>query len=397
MIGSVRSAFAIAASLCCLSSVTPASAVDAAAAIAEPTGVRNVVFVVADDLNLDIACYGHPQVRTPHLDRLAARGVRFSRAYCNVPLCNPSRAAFLSGRRTSGKRALPEHWLPNFFAARGFLTVQAGKVSHGYGASHDATRWEVDVQGIDEAVAKLREKHDRPLFLAVGLSNTHGGTYYDRKFRDLYPAEKIVLPEEPADVVADVPAIALRKVGRRDTTPAERREHLTEYYSRVSTVDAYVGRLMEVLDTESLWDSTVFVFTSDHGKHTGDHGGLYDKRSLFEKSVQIPLIVAAPGVQPGVSPRTVELIDVYPTLLDLCGLAHPPGLEGHGLAPLLAQPDEAWPHPAITASPMVPGAVTMRTERHRFTRWGKQGPYELYDHEADPQEHKNLAPDPQSA
>ena len=208
------------------------------------------------------------------------------------------------------------------------------------------------------------------------------------------------MPEIPSEHLTRVPKPALGS-----TTPwpyfgataDQAREAKQAYYATISFVDTQVGRLLDALDRLELTKKTIVVFWSDHGYHQGEHG-LWMKQSLFEESARVPLIISAPGLTAGkASPRTVELVDVYPTLAELAGLTLPAGLHGTSLKPLLANPQAAWTEPAYTQvwRGTFPGH-SVRTERWRYTEWanGKQG-VELYDHQNDPHELNNLAEDPQ--
>ena len=183
-------------------------------------------------------------------------------------------------------------------------------------------------------------------------------------------------------------------------TAEQSRESLQAYHATISFVDAQVGRLLDAMDRLGLAENTVIVFWSDHGYHVGEHG-LWKKQSLFEGSARVPMIISAPGqkAKGGVSPRTVELVDLYPTLADLAGLEAPANLAGTSLRPLLDKPDAEWNRPAFTQ--VWRGSFaghSVRTERHRYTEWagGKQGA-QLYDYETDPGELNNLANNPQHA
>jgi arylsulfatase A-like enzyme len=194
-----------------------------------------------------------------------------------------------------------------------------------------------------------------------------------------------------------VPAEAFRGLEVLAMTEAEHRKHLARYYASVSTLDNEVGAILDALDKLGLLEDTIVLLTSDHGRMLGEHGGIFDKRCLFEQSVRIPFIVAAPGFKGKTSPRLVENVDIYPTLVELCGLPMPEGLEGLSVAPLLRDPQRSWRQAAFAHSPVHPGGVTMRTERYRYTEWGNPKLAELYDHESDPLEHRNLVKDPAQA
>jgi iduronate 2-sulfatase len=428
----------------------------AAPALAEPPRRLNVLFVVADDLNTCIGCYGHPLVKTPHIDRLAARGVCFERAYCQFPLCTPSRTSFLTGKRPETTQVLENVatlgridggvFLLEHFRKQGYVAEEQGKV---LGVKYPVIRairlgdeflgvpsprdmfvsaeqektnpkkgegdrlvleWEASDK-MDEdlpdgkrarTIARLLEKHqDKPFFLALGFARPHTPWIAPSKYFKLYPPEKIVLPQEPADVRKGMPAVAL---GLRDyptLSEKTRREATAAYYASVSYVDAQVGVLLDAMDRLKLWDNTVVILTSDHGFHLGEHGGIWAKRTLFEEATRVPLIVAAPGKKGGVSsPRLVELVDLYPTLTDLCNLPTPNGLEGKSFVPLLDKPEQPWKKGAFTVvnrtKPDLLGR-SVRTERYRYTEWGDEKTAELYDHRTDPREFHNLAQDPGQA
>jgi iduronate 2-sulfatase len=420
----------------------------------------NVLFVAVDDMNNDLGCYGHPLVKSPNIDRLAKMGVRFDRAYCQFPLCSPSRSSLMTGLRPGTTRVfdLKYHFrkglpdvvtLPQMFMNNGYYAARVGKIYH-YGnpgdigtsglddppswkhvvnpAGRDKTVLENDImnytpkRGLGAAMAflsdakgkdeehtdgkvalegiKLIEEHkDKPFFLAIGFYKPHTPYVAPKKYFDLYPMDKIELPKVAEADVKDVPKPALAS-----TTPwpyfgvtkDQARECKLAYYAAISFVDAQIGKLLDTMDKHKLWDNTVVVFWSDHGYHLGEHG-LWMKQSLFEESARVPLIIVAPGAKGNgqVCARTVEFVDLYPTLADLAGLTPPKNLEGASLKPLLDDPKKAWDRPAYTQVQRgdFPG-YSVRTERWRYTEWddGKKGA-QLYDHDADPHEYKNLIDD----
>lgn len=363
---------------------------------AQPRGKPNVVWIVGDDLNTNLGCYGHSLVKSPHIDRLAARGVRFERAYTNVPVCNPSRGSFLSGRRPGSKYKDAVH-LPNYFHKNGYYTVEVAKVRHS-DSPNELASFDEKLKATANALEFLDRKHEKPFFLGVGLHHTHPGFASKAEFQKLYPFDQMVLPKEPPNIKDGVPADAFYKVAVDTLTAEDHRKHLARYYAAVSTLDSEVGAILNTLDKLGLWDNTIVILTSDHGRMLGEHGGIFDKRCLFEQSVRIPFIVAAPGHLKGkTSPRLVENIDIYPTLVELCGLPKPDGLEGLSVVPLLRDPQRPWRQAAFARSPVHPTGMTMRTERYRYTEWGNPKLAELYDHESDPLEHRNLVKDPAQA
>ncbi len=416
------------------------------------TKKRNVLFIVVDDLNVDLGCYGHPLVKTPNIDRLAKRGVRFERAYCQYALCAPSRWSFLSGLKaeTTGiyefKTLLRERipdvvFLPQLFRQRGYYTAGMGKVFHDMRQSDAEKSWDFYEDRVGEdaeeeaaikqryaykqgerpfewtklrgdgaksrdgrtarkiaAVMEEKARAGKPFFVAAGFHRPHLPWTAPARFFDLYPPERVSVPKEPE--LKNVPALALMTELTGNPAPKSRAAAIAAYYACTSFTDEQVGILLDTLDRLNLWDDTVVVFLSDHGYHLGDHEGLWAKLTVFEFACRVPLIIAAPGQGRGtVSPRLVQLIDIYPTLADLCSLEKPARLEGKSLMPLLKQADAPWDVPArtMTHHKDVEGK-SIRTPRWRYTEWGagKQG-VELYDHTNDPGEYNNLATSPQHA
>jgi iduronate 2-sulfatase len=413
----------------------------------------NVLVIAVDDLNNALGCYGHPLVKTPHIDRLAGRGVKFDRAYCQYPLCNPSRVSLLSGRRPDTTRVMDletpprthlkdVEFLPGYFRRQGNFTAHVGKIFHTGPEFEDPPSWDVEIRetgkhppesaivrqkkidrpqkyGIEwdilnsadsetadgvvarqgSEILRQRAREKKPFFLAVGFRRPHAPYAAPRNYFDLYPSGKITLVSEPADHLRAIPRAAFTyPEGTVPIAEPERKEIVAAYFACVSFVDAQVGLVLETLDACDLWKNTIVVLYGDHGYHLGEHGGMWHKMSLFEESARVPLIVAAPGDFAASRPcaRTVELVDIYPTLVDLCGLPKADGLEGKSLRPLLVNPGQPWRNAAFTQ--VRRGDVmgrSVRTERWRYTEWdrGRQG-VELYDHDVDPHEYANLAADP---
>jgi uncharacterized sulfatase len=422
----------------------------------------NVLFIAVDDMNNDLACNGHPFVKSPNIDRLAKMGVKFDRAYCQFPLCSPSRSSLLTGLRPSTTRVfnLTYHFrtglpdvvtLPQLFKNNGYYAARVGKIYH-YGnpgdigtsglddppswhhvvnpAGRDKTVLETDIinytprRGLGSAMCflsdpkgrdeehtdgkvaleaiKLLEQHkDKPFFIAAGFYKPHTPYVAPSKYFDLYPMAKIQLPAVGADFPSQVPKPSLASTTPWPyfgVTPDQARECKQAYYAAVSFVDAQIGKLLDTMDRLKLWDNTVVVFWSDHGYHLGEHG-LWMKQSLFEESARVPLIIIAPGAKGNgqACPRTVEFVDLYPTLADLAALTPPKNLEGASLRRLLENPQTPWDRPALTQVQRAgfPG-YSVRTEHWRYTEWddGKQGA-QLYNHDTDAHEMRNLAGDPQ--
>lgn len=409
----------------------------------------NVLFVLVDDLNCDIACYGASEVETPNIDALAKTGVRFANAYAQGVACNPSRASLLTGRnpsvtrvldnRTNYRDALPDAvTLARHFRDNGYFTAIVGKIAHrGYddrdawerhgkfrelpsGAepstkqrkarSRQMDRWSVRGGGDNEvdhlvasrAIQWLRELERAPFFMAVGLDSPHPPLVAPRSYFDRYRKTKPALPADFA-ALPRLGTLAMRAntglFNGRKAPRAEAQAMLRAYRATTTFVDAQLGRVLDELDRLGLRENTVVVFASDHGFHLGEKG-LWGKNTLFERALRVPLVIAGPGVAAGeTSTRTVQLVDLYPTLIELTGLPAPGSLDGHSLVDLLGDPEASWSHPAL--SWLQRGEVigiSARNERYRYTEWnGGDAGRELYDHHSDPTEIRNLAGQPEQA
>lgn len=420
----------------------------------------NVLFIISDDLNNFLGAYGDPRAKTPNLDKLAARGVRFDRAYCTFPLCGPSRNSMLTGLYPNStgilrnaeifRQTIPSHVsLPQAFRQHGYFAARLGKLYHygvprsvGTDGHDDPGSWELELNpaGVDRleeepqiftltpgqfggtlswyaspkgdrhhtdgllasdaewVLERCAKQKDRPFFLAVGFFRPHTPYVSPKPYFDLYPRKDMpVFPPVEAFRRPDLPAAALgsAKKEQEKLTDELRRECVQAYYASISFMDAQVGRVIAALDRLGLAANTIIVFTSDHGYHMGEHG-LWQKMSLFEESARVPLLIVAPGVtQPGTVARSpVSQVDLYPTLVELCGVKPPTNLQGQSLVPMLKDPSLAgrgWALTQVTRGNQFFG-YTLRTTRWRYTEWdqGNRG-RELYDHDADPQEQKNLA------
>lgn len=423
----------------------------------------NVLFIAVDDMNNDLGCYGSEIVQSPNIDALAKRGLKFERAYCQFPLCSPSRTSLMTGLRPDTTRTfdLQYHFrqglpdavtLSQLFMNNGYYAARVGKIYHygnpgdiGTNGLDDPASWQerinpagrdktvlendiirlskgglgasisllADKTGSDEehtdgkvateAIRLLETHKDGPFFLAVGFYKPHCPYIAPQKYFDLYAPDKITLPDIAAGFRNTVPKPALASTNPWPyvgVTPDEARQGKLAYYAAISFVDAQIGRVLGALDRLALRDNTIIVFWSDHGYHLGEHG-LWFKQSCFEEDARVPLIIAPPQFKNAGQncSRTVELLDIYPTLADLAGLPAPADLQGASLRPLLENPAAAWNRAAYTQVQRggFPGH-SVRTERWRYTQWdfGNKG-VELYDHENDPHELKNLADDPQFA
>jgi iduronate 2-sulfatase len=418
----------------------------------------NVLYIVSDDLNDSLGCYGNPVVKSPNIDRLAARGMRFDRAYCNYPLCNPSRTSFLSGRRPDTTRVLDNAtptraylkdavFLPEYFRKNAYRSVKVGKIYHTGEEFEDPRSWNEDIRETKDAKSPpkaqvlrrqgpngvvLRAKDEEtwdgfvarkgvelmqkaaaqgaPFFVAVGFRRPHTPYIAPERYYALYHPEELRPRPGPVEHLAKVPDLALTyRIGVNPKLPAKRPgDTIAAYYAAVSFMDAQVGLLLDALDRLKLWDDTIVVFQSDHGYHLGEHGGLWHKLSLFEECARAPLIVAVPGRKPGACLRLVEMVDIYPTLTDLCGLPAPEGLEGTSFKPLLDDPTRPWKRAAFTVVSRPRGNLqsgdskfgdaawlgrTVFDSRWRYTVW-PDGTAELYDHHNDPFEYENVAAEP---
>jgi uncharacterized sulfatase len=281
-------------------------------------------------------------------------------------------------------------------------------------AANGTDEEQTDGKIASQIIDMLAQKREKPFFLACGFFRPHVPCVAPKKYFDMHPLDTMALPKEPAGHMDNVPAVAtVVKPANYGLKESQIKEFLQAYHASVSFVDAQVGRLLESLEKNKLSDNTIVVFISDHGWLLGEHGQ-WQKMSLFEESARVPLLIYVPkGKGNGKAcGRTVELVDLYPTLAELCGIASP-GAEGKSLKPLLDDPTAAWTKPAYTqvtrgappdpTKPADPKANwllgrSVRTERWRYTEWddGKQGA-QLYDHDTDPKEYKNLASDPKFA
>ena len=418
----------------------------------------NILFIAIDDLNdwvgpLD----GHPQVQTPHMDRLAARGTTFYNAHTQAPLCNPSRTSLLLGRRPSSTgiyglspwfRDVEElagiESLPQYFARQGYSTHATGKIYHGrYGRGDDDAEfqvlgppagvgarpeeklvttpqnhplmdwgtfphkdedkgdWAVASWAVDQLEGPLSGQLEKPFFLAAGFFLPHVPCYVTQEWYDMYPLDSVTLPEIRRDDRDDTPRFSwylhwkLPEPRLKFIEEASQwRNLVASYLASITFVDSQVGRLLDALEASGHADDTVIVLWSDHGWHLGEKL-ITGKNTLWDRSARVPLMFAGPGVAEGARVTSpAELLDIYPTLIDLAGLPAQPGLEGHSLLPQLKDASAPREWPAITTHNA--GNHGIRSEKWRYIVYA-DGSEELYDMESDPQEFDNLAADPQYA
>ncbi|MDZ4686984.1 MAG: sulfatase-like hydrolase/transferase [Planctomycetaceae bacterium] len=433
----------------------------------------NVLFIASDDLSVRLGCYGDKQAKTPNIDRLAARGVRFERAYCQTPLCNPSRASFLTGLRpdtvrvyendTHFRETVPDAvTLPQTFQRAGYTTARVGKLYHynvpasiGTDGFDDLPSWhrtvnprgrdkgdeesiftltpeakgslrfggtlswlaadgtdaeQTDGMIADAAVKLLGELRDGPFFLGVGFFRPHTPYVAPKPWFALYPLGSLATPRAPAGWQDTIPAAACehRKPQENHLFEEHRCLAIQAYYASISFMDAQVGKLLDGLEQSGLASKTIVVFLSDHGYQLGEHD-LWQKRSLYEWSLRVPLMISVPGnpANGSVANSPVELVDLHATLAELCGLSAPK-TEGHSLAALVRHPEQPSGRAAFSQIARTDVAIprerkvdqvtylghTIRTDRHRYIEWdgGTKGA-ELYDEAADPEEMKNLIHD----
>jgi arylsulfatase A-like enzyme len=418
--------------------VAAVSAVTAAAADG-PARKPNVLFIAVDDLNHWVGHLGrNRQTKTPNIDRLARMGVTFTRAYCAAPVCNPSRAALMSGLRpgSSGVYDNGQAWQPVIpkeqtlttqFLNAGYNVYGSGKIYHAN--AHRPGEWTDYLVGggqsitphpsakddgvggikfrpltndsrladetiVDYGIKHLGAKHEKPFFLAVGLHKPHMPWDVPRKYYDLFPLDSIELPPHTKADLEDVPPAGIR-MARPDGDHAQIlksgrwKEAVQAYLATIAYCDAQIGRLLDAYDRSPHRENTIIVFWGDHGWHLGEKEH-WRKFALWEEATRMPSIWVAPGVtRPGgVCDRTVDLMSVYPTLCTLCVIPRPKHVEGEDIMPLLRDPKAAWDRPAITTFHRNNPAV--RTAKWRYIRYADGGE-ELYDHDADEYEWTNLA------
>ncbi len=425
------------------------------AATADNADRPNVLFIAVDDLNDWVGHLGgHPQASTPNIDRLASKGISFNRAYCSAPLCNPSRVSLLTGMEPSrsgvyGNGERFREYLPNavtlmqYLRNHGYSAKGGGKIFHGANRAGDDASWDFyfkatttrarpkrpddlpntawapwgpldvadaqmfDAKVVDWTISELNQSHDKPFFVACGFTKPHLPWYVPKKYFDLHPLDKIILPETLINDREDLPEFG-KKLAREvhDVSGARNfakhgEDHdqvlkhnqwhraVQSYLATISFVDAHVGRLLDALEKSEHADNTIIVLWGDHGWHLGEKQH-WRKHALWETTTRTTLIIYAPGQyqRNAVCERLVSLIDLYPTLIELCGLPARDGLDGQSIVPLLKNPDRHWKRPVLMTFGR--GNHAVRTERWRYIQY-HDGGQELYDHQSDPHEWKNLA------
>lgn len=418
---------------------------------------RNVLFISIDDLNDWIEPLGgYPgKVHTPNLDRLARQGILFTNANCSGPACNPSRSSLMTGRSPTScgirnntqdfRDTLPEvKTLPQYFALSDYRTAASGKVFHNNfpdlqswqesfelpyvarpsGAPLNGTvspaefrdlprhlrrvDWGPTEHGLAEtadglvaswAVEYLRRTHEDPFFFGVGFVAPHIPWYIPQEFFDLYPQAEIQLPPVLEEDLDDVGAPGRRRVEHGwemipRPAPERWRQMVQSYLAAVSLADGCLGLVLDAWEEGGYAENSIVMLWSDHGFHLGEKLH-FAKGTLWEESIRVPLIIRAPGVEAGSQcHRPVSLLDLYPTLVELCGLPEHKELEGQSLVPLLRSPQTPWPRPALANKDL--DHWTLRGERYRYISYATDEE-ELYDLESDPDEWHNLVNSPDHA
>lgn len=407
---------------------------------------QNFLFIVVDDLNTTLGCYGHPLVKTPNIDKLAESGLKFNHAYCNYAVCGPSRGSFLTGLRPETIGVLDNNTplapllngkttMPHLFRMNGYHTMSLGKIFHrpndhsdpkawdeiyGYAPtelgkkgekrniSDGVLRWchwqaaegddddQPDGQNAKKAVEFIKAKKDKPFFLAVGFHKPHDPFIAPKKYFDMYPLEDCDPPSLPENWE---PVYKHSLPGETITfnkfTDQDKREFLRSYYACTSFMDAQVGKIIAALKESGQLENTLIVFMGDHGYHLGEHNW-WNKVTIYEKGTNAPFIVFGNAVQSkGVETNAMfEFIDLYPTFADIFQLENIPDyLEGKSFAGILKQPNQpfrAEVRAVVNRGNMMGRMV--KNENFRYIEWanGDKG-RELYDQKNDPVEYNNLA------
>lgn len=425
-------------------------------AFAQAPPRRNLLFIAADDLNNAFSTYGQTLVRTPNLDRIAAAGVRFDRAYCQLPLCSPSRTSIMTGLAPDTTKVydLQTHFrttvpdvvtLPQLFQRNGYFAARVGKIYHygnpgeiGTNGLDDAPSWNqrINPRGIDkdeepklinhtperkgfgsalayysspardeehtdgmvasESIEIMQQRRNEAWFLGAGFYRPHCPFIAPSKYFDQIPLEKVKLvPFEEWEMQIAPRWAYFTNPPNWGMNEKQRLEVMRAYYASILFLDANIGRLLDAVQRLGLEERTTIVFWSDHGYHLGEHGQ-WMKQMLFETATRAPMLIGGAGVKARgkVCRRTVEFLDLYPTLAALARCSDiPKSVQGRDLGPLLSNPGQRWDHPAVSQvrRQKVMG-YSIRDERFRYTMWdeAREGE-ELYDYAQDPRELRNLA------
>ena len=435
----------------------------------------NVLLIICDDLNTHVSTSGYRHIKTPAFDHLADEGMTFHRAYCQYPVCGPSRASFLSGlypqstgildNQTDIKTSRPgTASLPQQFKESGYWTGAVGKVFHNSKTDPGGIAWdealrfkndempmvtplrkkfEIEHGSITEGksrrlwkdfyptIAKQtmdqrpgwgptglkdnqhkdgknarqianwieNEKYgDQPFFMACGIQKPHVPFLAPNKYFAMYPPEDLVFTPATLEFWKQAPEIAQTKryegfgfqFGKRNDS--RRREFMQAYHACISFIDAQIGIIFDALKRSGHWEDTIVVLTSDHGYLLGEKF-MWGKVMLFEMCDRVPLVIRAPGqTRPGsISEGLVELVDLFPTLAELCYIEAPEELQGTSLVPMLRDPEKPGKQVAYTVVMRGPTpGKAIRTDRWHYNSWPNRSE-ELYDLQNDPHENRNLA------
>ena len=416
--------------------------------------IKNVLFIISDDLKAGVlGCYGDKLCKTPNIDKLARQGILFERAYCQGTSCGPSRQSLMFSRyQGAGKVNMGQHFRENgWYSARVgkiYHMRVPGDIIAGTNGQDVASSWtqrfnatgleahtpgdyaclnlnvftkslenrestkmkhrmfvtvkyegdgsdQPDHKAASKAIELLQTHQDQPFLLAVGFVRPHYPMVAPQQYFDPYPVSKMELPATVDNDLDDIPKMGL--AGSQSTTTGiskypENQKHMwSGYYASVQFMDEQVGRVVDELDRLGLRDSTAIVFTSDHGYHLGEHG-FWQKSNLHEKVLNVPLIMSVPGHHPGRSKSIVELVDIYPTLSDLAGLAIPAELQGRSLVPILNAPAARVKDGALSFNK----GHSWRTNDWHLMRYN-DGSQELYNMKIDGNQFTNEADNPQHA
>ena len=410
----------------------------------------NVLVLVIDDLNDWVGYLGNTQVRTPNIDRLAARATAFTRNYCNDPLCGPSRSSAWSGLAVQDTKVFDNFTslqdvnptailLPDWMARHGYEVASYGKVNHVYAAITEPVPavqpasnlvcsgyplaptdglfdWGAldvddsvmpDYQYAQEGIDFINKAHTQPFMLNVGFVRTHVAFYVPQKYVDMFPIASVQVPDVPADDLADIPPvgqqIALFQNAQSCITGQGLWAQAVQYYlASIAFVDTQVGRVLDALDASPHADNTIVVLWSDNGFHLGQKFH-WHKQALWEQTTRVPLLIRSPGQTAGTRvDSAVSLIDTMPTLLGMTGVPAPYTLAGRSLQPLLADATTAWDHPVLMTNAVMDAKnqfatgvfdYAVRTNQYRYIRY-RDRTTELYDDLADSSEFTNLASQP---
>ncbi len=409
----------------------------------------NVLMIPVDDLADYISILqNHPGIKTPNFERLAKRSVNFTRAYCAAPICQPSRAAVITGLRpdetgiydlghsmVNSPAAMAAIGLEEQFKRHGYNTYLTGKFYHveptkrawpqermdaawteikepvsqkdpqlagGYNSLGPATggmESMSDFASLKNTRGWLAAKHDRPFFIVQGIKKPHVAFVVPQEFFDLYPLESVILPEAPIGDIDDIPsnlAGSNQSFAKYRNNETKWKEMMQGYLASISFADWVLGQILDALEASPYASNTIIVLWSDHGYHIGEKQH-FSKRALWTQTLRVPFLISVPGMKTAgtTCDAPVSLLDIYPTLNEICSFEQsvPQQLAGHSLAPLLLNPGQSWPGVAVASHGV--GNASITDPRYHFIRYA-DGSEELYDHQQDPREYRNLAAEPAS-